>query len=563
MLLINLLGYLLGKYSQNFDLDDNQRTLILQTMLFFFWLAGGAAVFSAVCGFSYANSLYFCDVTILTVGFGDFVPTNNAGRGILMPYAVLGIISLGLVINSIHKFGSVTKVKIIKAHTENLRIDTISRSVTNERQLRDRLGLPPREHPHEDHMPHSPHSQRPDSLRSIEQYGELNISGRNVTFHPNIKESHDKTKTNDYLSSRRRTFVSKLLHPFRVPIKASSKDEKAAANMFRSVPRKMTDRRQKLVLLRSERERFSAMREIQNETRRFRRYYHLSISVVAFGILWCCGAVVFWKAEQREQGMSYFEALYFCYVSLLTIGYGDFSPRSNAGKAFFIFWSLVAVPTITLLVNNMSHTVISGISHITSTVADWTIMPRLGIFQDFVSRHPKLEKRVGKQIEEHEEKERIERGFTIQDPDEEAADQAADTVEHPTIEKIAGESMSNPELVKRLALAIKKTAQDMHIQPPKRYSYEEWAEFTRLIRFTAETPEELLEEEVTEGLIEWDWIGEDSPMLSDVTEPEWILDRLIESLKRYTARQARKVCILISWTSFVIFLRCGNHIRIN
>lgn len=562
MLLINLLGYLLGKYPQNFDLNDNQRTLILQTMLFFIWLAGGAAVFSAVCGFSYANSLYFCDVTILTVGFGDFVPTNNAGRGIIMPYSVLGIISLGLVINSIHKFGSyVSKVKITKAHTENLRISTISKSVANERQLRARLGLPA--NPHEDHIPHSPQSQRADSLRSIERYGELNISGQNVTFQPNIKEPHDKNKTNDYLGSRRRTFVSKLLHPFSVPIKSSSKDEKAVANMLGNVPRRISDRRQKLILLRSERERFSAMREIQNETRRFRRYYHLSISVVAFGILWCCGALVFWKAEQREQGMSYFEALYFSYVSLLTIGYGDFAPRSNAGKAFFIFWSLVAVPTITLLVNNMCDTVISGINHVTSTVADWTIMPRLGVFEDFVNRHPKLKNWVGKQLEAQEEKQRIEAGFPIQDPDEEAADQAADTVEHPTIEKIAGESLSNHELIKRLALSIKKTAQDMHIQPPKRYSYEEWAEFTRLIRFTAETREELLEEEVTEGLIEWDWIGEDSPMLSDVTEPEWILDRLIESLKRYTAREARKVSILISWTSFVISFGCGNRVRIN
>jgi len=45
MLMINMLGYFLGKYPQHFDLDDDQRTLILQTMMFFFWLAGGAALF--------------------------------------------------------------------------------------------------------------------------------------------------------------------------------------------------------------------------------------------------------------------------------------------------------------------------------------------------------------------------------------------------------------------------------------------------------------------------------------------------------------------------------------
>jgi len=39
--------------------------------------------------------------------------------------------------------------------------------------------------------------------------------------------------------------------------------------------------------------------------------------------------------------------------------------------------------------------------------------------------------------------------------------------------------------------------------------------------------------------VEWDWIGEDSPMLADVGESEWVLDRLCESLNRYTRKQAR------------------------
>lgn len=71
-LIVNMIGYLLGHYPQHFDLDDNQRTLILQTMMFFTWLAAGAGMFSNIMDINYANALYFCDVTILTVGFGDF-----------------------------------------------------------------------------------------------------------------------------------------------------------------------------------------------------------------------------------------------------------------------------------------------------------------------------------------------------------------------------------------------------------------------------------------------------------------------------------------------------------
>ena len=145
ILMVNMLGYFLGHYPQHFDLDDDQRTLILQTMMFFFWLAGGAAVFVKLCGFTYADSLYFCDATILTVGFGDYVPTNNASRGFLFPYAVMGIIFLGLMINSIRKFAvGMSKDKVIKSHQLHERERTFGRSVTNENELRERLGLPPR-----------------------------------------------------------------------------------------------------------------------------------------------------------------------------------------------------------------------------------------------------------------------------------------------------------------------------------------------------------------------------------------------------------------------------------
>lgn len=67
MLSVNMLGYFRGKYPQQFDLDDDQRTLILQTMMFFFWLAAGAAVFSHIEGWTFANALYWCDVVCFLV----------------------------------------------------------------------------------------------------------------------------------------------------------------------------------------------------------------------------------------------------------------------------------------------------------------------------------------------------------------------------------------------------------------------------------------------------------------------------------------------------------------
>jgi len=46
---------------------------------------------------------------------------------------------------------------------------------------------------------------------------------------------------------------------------------------------------------------------------------------------WLLGALVFAKLE----GWSYWIAFYFCFVSMSTLGLGDFSPETQAGRAFF------------------------------------------------------------------------------------------------------------------------------------------------------------------------------------------------------------------------------------
>jgi potassium channel subfamily K len=73
-----------------------------------------------------------------------------------------------------------------------------------------------------------------------------------------------------------------------------------------------------------------------------------------------------------------------------------------------------------------------------------------------------------------------------------------------------------------------------HLPKPKRYTFEEWVEFVRLIRLTGSKSRYRgdLNDEDEEGLVEWDWIGPDSPLMSGLSESEWLLERLCESLVR-------------------------------
>ena len=98
---ITVYGANKGYYKKDFNLTPSQRTLMLQTMSFVAYLLLGALVYSKVEGWEYLNAVYFADVTLLTVGLGDFSPQTHIGRGLLFPFAIGGILIVGLVIGSI------------------------------------------------------------------------------------------------------------------------------------------------------------------------------------------------------------------------------------------------------------------------------------------------------------------------------------------------------------------------------------------------------------------------------------------------------------------------------
>jgi potassium channel subfamily K len=274
LLMINMLGYFLGHYPQRFNLTDAQRTLILQTMLFFIWLAGGAGVFSLVettygqglFNWSYVNALYFCQVTVLTIGFGDLYASSNVGRGLVMPYAVGGIIMLGLVITSLTTFAAeMGEDNILQRHIERSRTRTLGRSVTSLDELKELKERRP-----------LPQGIRPTISAPFDPVN------RSIAFADTSKPKESESSQGPLLTALRRSATIPLtaLRPARKP---------------------------RLLLLREEKDRFAAMRRIQNTTLKWKKWSGLCLSFIAFAILWCIGALVFWYAERRVQGITYFQ----------------------------------------------------------------------------------------------------------------------------------------------------------------------------------------------------------------------------------------------------------------
>lgn len=476
LLTVNICGCWLGHYPQPTTLTArDQETLILQSMLLCLWIAIWAVGFSHAANLSYPDAVYFCVVTVLTLGFSEPLSSYGA-RYMVIPFVIGGLTFLGLIIYHIRKFFSDLAVEKKNIQSRKVPKRTIERTMTSEADLRQRLRLPPRNEP-ADH----------------EQHGNSDIHGQTVTRHDSAPQRMAQIRI--------------------VPPEPRSRRSKL---------------RSKLVLLREEKDRFDAMRSIQENTSSFKKWYSSMASILTFIIYWVLGATILWRIELREQNLGFAEALYFCFVSLFTIGSSEYTPRTNGGKPFFVVWMLCDIPVMTILISDLATTIIPTFKNAILILADWTVLSKVGIYRSFLERRPRLKALVPGGQTLHR------RGRDIAYPVPEQRSEVDNMT--PTMNLLAAINEADEELGQRLVSAIRRIAHDVQASPAKKYNYEEWVEITRLVRFTRQNDGG---EEDDEGLVEWDWIGEDSPMLSQQSEGEWILNQLCESLIRYNKREIK------------------------
>lgn len=291
LMIVTVYGAAKGYYSKDFQLTTSQRTLMLQTIMFLIYLLVGALVFSKIEGWAYLDGVYWADATLFTVGFGDFYCETPLGRALMMPYALIGIISLGLVVGSI-------------------------RSLVLER------------------------GRRQLSARMLEK-------NRKRVLKRMIRRGKDDILT---------------------PITDNENEDSYSDARSQTTSGGLTEleRRQK---------EFGLMRKIQARSERSRRWMAMGTSTMVWLILWTVGAAIFQQCELKYQDWNYFTGFYFAFVSLTTIGYGDVTPISPAGKSFFVFWSLLALPTMTVLISNAGDTIVKLIREWTDWLGTVTVLP--------------------------------------------------------------------------------------------------------------------------------------------------------------------------------------------
>ncbi|KAL8971161.1 MAG: hypothetical protein Q9183_001184 [Haloplaca sp. 2 TL-2023] len=459
LMCVTVWGAYQGHYPQEFKLTMSQRTLMLQTISFMVYMLLGALVYYKVEGWRFLDAVYFANFTLLTVGIGSLAPVTHTGRALLFPYAVGGIVILGLVIGSI-------------------------RSLVLQRG-KNKLGK-----------------------RIVEKKREALVQKM-------LKKREEQHKL--------------------TPIASKEKADELGMN---------------------ERERrkfeFECMRQIQDNANERQKWNALLVSGSAWLILWLVGAVVFWKAEHAQE-WSYFGALYFAYTSLLTIGYGDFTNFSNSGKPAFVFWSLLAVPTLTIVISNMGDTVVKAIRDLTDYLGEFTVLPgdsssKQRAKQLFFSITTKFGKRSNEQ------------------PSTSVSRKNTQNESSKHEDHVKKDEISNSKHTYRYLLIreFRNVLNHLDEQPPRRYSYEEWAWYLKLmgenedVSHSHRQPPVHVSNEKSKGELDmqqgptddvgekdqkqaWSWLGNRSPLMGELGEAEWVLQRLSATLEKELRRECEAV----------------------
>lgn len=526
ILCVTVYGACKGHYGYEFKLTTAQRTLMLQTIVFLAYLLLWALVYSKVEDWSYLDAVYFADFTALTIGIGSpFIPTTHLGRSLLFPFALGGIVVLGIVVNSIRSLVlDRTQVKLAALMTENTRQRVLKRIVKA--------------------------SQAAQSNKK---------SGRVIGLAKEVA-------------------AILTLNP--------------EAHKFEEMHRRQAE--------------FEAMRRVQHLAAVKKRWFGLFTSTLAFALLWTLGALVFTKTEE-SQNWSYFVALYFSYTSLLTIGYGDFQPTSNGGKPWFVFWTLLAVPTLTILISNMGDTVIKAVNNFTIWVGEITVLPsenlgfmdllKLGLYKatlglipldlstdraaaDWdhealrdIERFQELNPSLFKMYRQRDDaRKRHRREGPAEDGDQLGKDCKQSAMQQ-EVEAKAGSDNTAPDnyYYRHLLVShIRKVWNNLKAMPAKKYSYVEWAFYLSLLgedeiddwshrrgqakgvlhhlkanegsdarRKEGENQEgqnwsnsgNNLDHQSDANIIKWSWMGPSSPLMGDEPESEWLLNKLFARLQ--------------------------------
>lgn len=218
-----------------------------------------------------------------------------------------------------------------------------------------------------------------------------------------------------------------------------------------------------------------------------------------FLVFWLVGALIFSYIE----GWRYFDALHFCFVTLLTIGYGDYHPTWPLGRAFWVAWAFFAVPLMTVLISNAADMLFTwgephncGATYALHWRTYWRILRRL--YRRWAPQHVPLGELVT---------------LTAQDVPSDAF--LGKTRIRNLLSIVNSDYDTFMRIVNRIE-SMKVLLVHTMDSPDKRYTHDEWSEHLDaldVVTMSANDPQF--------------WLGENSPFRHSINEPSFLFFKVL------------------------------------
>ncbi|GAA6036322.1 hypothetical protein JCM8097_001666 [Rhodosporidiobolus ruineniae] len=404
-------------FTKDFDkkgsgLTEKQRTLVIATMVLLLYLGIGAISFHyLIPGQDFIAALYFTIVTISTVGFGDIVPVTVRSRIFSLFYDPIGIILLGLTIalarecliesfeqsyrtrrDKLAKKARERKEERRRRHEERRKREEETRS-SGEKEVEQggmtaaashaarRVSLavgstasPADEGKKNGSTTVTSAGSSPAAISPTEPgsaLAELVFAGQAAAAHGTASASSPLSPLSPPTTATTSSFPASFSRIFRHPkLPSLPQFFRRRLPAFTASPRSLTpstapgaigsqpgDRdggaslRRTLSVASSVDDSFRLLKVQLAKEQKQEFRVKLGISIFLFLVFWLVGAAVF----QATEKWTYFEALWFGFVYFTTIGYGDLSPKSEGGRAFFCCWALLGIANMAVLISILTE----------------------------------------------------------------------------------------------------------------------------------------------------------------------------------------------------------------
>ncbi|GAA6059810.1 hypothetical protein JCM10212_003705 [Sporobolomyces blumeae] len=291
-------------------LTGEQRSLVIVFDLFIACLMVGSIAFRYLLDqATYLDATYFTIQCMITTGFGDVAPTSVGARVFFLIFMVGGILNFAILVAFVRS----TALEAIKNRYMNREKEALRRLKTRHQQAFENhskftailvlatCGLY--------HPPHKGRGLGSDGTGTTTSISPVETAGTDATAGRDSALDKDGALT-----------------------KEKGTEEEEDPDRPNRNGRKSTKYAYEEKVEQLERER----------SREFRS--QLISTLVLVLAVWLLGAVAFAFIE----GWSYWTAYYFCFVAISTIGLGDITPVTPAGRAFFCAWSLMGAGILTV-----------------------------------------------------------------------------------------------------------------------------------------------------------------------------------------------------------------------